>query len=157
VVTEAHPGLRVAALRTLRAQVERLLVQEKLLATLSVSFGLAALFLVSIGLYGVISQWAGQRTREIGVRLALGATGGGLRWLVLRQAMVLALAGVAIGIPAALGASRLLQGLLFGLSATDAATYVFATTIMLAVATLAAYLPARRASRLDPMVALRSE
>jgi predicted permease len=156
-VQEAHPGLRVTALRTMRAQVERMLVQEKLLATLSITFGLAALFLVSLGLYGVISQWAGQRTREIGVRLALGATGAGLRWLVLRQALLLALAGVAIGIPAALSASRLLQGLLFGLQPTHAPTFVLAAVLMLAVAALAAYLPARRASRLDPIAALRSE
>jgi predicted permease len=153
----AHPDLRVIAVRTMRTMVERLLVQERLLATLSTAFGLAALFLMSLGLYGVVSQWAGQRTREIGVRMALGATGAGVRWMVLRQALLLVLAGVAIGAPAALAASRMLRGLLFGVSPLHPVPLVLASLMLFTVATLAAYLPARRASRVDPMTALRSE
>jgi ABC-type antimicrobial peptide transport system permease subunit len=156
-VREAHPDLRITGVRTVRTQVERLLVQERLLATLSTTFGLAALFLMAIGLYGVISQWAGQRTREIGVRIALGATGGGVRWMVLRQALLLVLAGVAIGAPAALAAARLLHGLLFDLSPLHPAPLAVATAVLFLVATVAAYLPARRASRMDPMIALRAE
>ena len=156
-VREAHPDLRITGVRTVRTQVERLLVQERLLATLSAAFGLAALFLMSIGLYGVVSQWAGQRTREIGLRIALGATGGGVRWMVLRQALLLVLAGVAIGAPVALAAARLLRGLLFGLSPLHPAPLAVATAVLFLVASAAAYLPARRASRLDPMLALRAE
>ncbi len=156
-VLQAHPGLRVVGVRTMRAQVDRLLVQERLLAVLSTGFGLAALFLMSLGLFGILSQWAGQRTREIGVRVALGATRGSVRWLVLRQALALVLAGVALGLPAAWGASRLLRGLLFGLSPTDPARLAVAALLMFGVALAAGYLPARRASRVDPMRALRSE
>jgi ABC-type antimicrobial peptide transport system permease subunit len=156
-VREAHSGLPVLNVRTLRGQVERTLMHERLLAVLSTAFGLAALFLVSLGLYGVVSQWASQRTREIGVRMALGATAGGVHWLVLRQAFAIVLLGVAVGLPAAMGAARLLEGLLFGVRPVHAPTLAGAALLMLAVAALAAYLPARRASRVDPMAALRAE
>jgi predicted permease len=157
VLREAHPALAGVAVRSLRSQVERSLGRERLLATLSSAFGLAALFLVCLGLYGVISQWASHRTREIGVRMALGATSGGVRWLVLRQGFVLVLAGVLVGLPAAMAAARLLADLLFGVSPTDAKTMAAAALALFAVATAAAYLPARRASRVDPMKALRAE
>jgi hypothetical protein len=157
VVRESHPGLRVLSLRTVREDAERMLSQEKLLATLSTSFGLVALFLVCVGLYGVISQWAGQRTGEIGLRMALGATQAGVRWLVLRQAFALVAIGVAVGLPAAMAGARLLGGMLFGLSPMDPATLTVASLVLFGVALLAAYLPARRAARIDPMVALRCE
>jgi predicted permease len=157
VVHQANPGLRVVGMRTMRSQIERLLVQERLLATLSAAFGLAALFLMSIGLYGVVSQWAGQRTREIGVRIALGASHGGVRWLVLRQAFSLVLAGAAVGAPAALVTARLLRSLLFGLHPLDPRPLLLAALVLFAVTAAAAYLPARRASRVDPMQVLRSE
>ena len=153
----AHPGLPVRNSRTLGSLVDRSLRRDQLLATLSTAFGTAALFLVSLGLFGVISQWAGQRTREIGVRIALGATAGGVRWMVLRQAFILVVAGVALGVPASLLAARLLQGVLYGVSPTDPLTLATAALLMFAVATAAAYLPARRASRVDPMLALRAE
>jgi predicted permease len=156
-VREAHAGLPILNVRTLRGQVERTLMHERLLAVLSTAFGLAALFLVSLGLYGVVSQWASQRTREIGVRMALGASAGGVHWLVLRQALSIALVGVAAGLPAAIAAARLLEGLLFGVSPVHPPTLIGAALVMLAVAALAAYLPARRASRVDPMAALRVE
>jgi ABC-type antimicrobial peptide transport system permease subunit len=150
-----NPNLPVTNVRTLLLQVERSLLQERLLAVLSGAFGIAALFLVCIGLYGVISQWAAQRTREVAIRLALGATKGGVCWLVLREALTIVLAGAAVGIPAAMGTSHLLKGLLYGLSPIDPPTLLAASLAMCCVATLAAYLPARRASRVDPMVALR--
>ena len=156
-VRDAHSGLPFMNVRTLKAQVDRTLVKDRLLATLATGFGLAALFLVAVGLYGVIAQWAAQRTREIGVRMALGATSGGVRWMVLRQGVVLVLVGLVLGIPAALAASRLLQGLLFGVQPMDPKTVTVAALAMFAVAALAAYLPARRASRVDPMAALRCE
>jgi predicted permease len=157
VVREVHPGLSVAGSRTLSGYVERSLRQERLVATLSGAFGLAALFLVSLGLFGVISQWVAQRTREIGVRLALGSTTGGVRWLVFRQALAVVLLGVLAGIPAAVVAAGLLEGLLFGVQPTDARTLVASACALFVVALAAAYLPARRASRLDPMAALRAE
>jgi ABC-type antimicrobial peptide transport system permease subunit len=128
-----------------------------MLALLSTAFGAVALFLVCVGLYGVISQWAVQRTREIGVRMALGATAAGVRWMVLRRALLLVLAGVAVGVPAAMASSQLLRGVLFGVRPLDPRAIAGAALAMLAVAVLAAYLPARRASRVDPMAALRSE
>jgi predicted permease len=153
----AAPDLPVASVRTMRTTVHTALTGERLLATLATAFGVAALLLVSLGLYGVIAQWAGQRTGEIGVRMALGATAGGVRWLVLRQALVLVAIGVAVGIPAALASSRLLRGALHGVSPTDPRTLGAAALLMIAIATAAAYLPARRASRVDPMTALRNE
>jgi ABC-type antimicrobial peptide transport system permease subunit len=156
-VRDAHPQLAVLYVRSIADDVDRTLRGTRLLATLSTGFGLAALFLVCVGLYGVIAQWAGQRTGEIGVRMALGATAASVRWLVMREALVLAVAGVAVGLPAAIAAGRLLEASLWGISPTDAATLALATLTMFAVAALAAYLPARRASRVDPMVALRAE
>jgi ABC-type antimicrobial peptide transport system permease subunit len=105
----------------------------------------------------VVARWALARTRELGLRMALGATAAGVRWLVLRQAFGLVLAGLAVGVPAALVAARLLEGLLFGVPALHAPTLMGAALALLAVAALAAFPPAWRASRLDPMTALRRE
>jgi predicted permease len=156
-VRETHPALSSPNVRTLSDHVERSLRLDLLLATLSTGFGVMALFLVCLGLYGVIGQWVGQRTREIGVRMALGATPPGLRWLVLRQAFVLVGAGMLVGLPVALAAAQLLKGLLYGVPAVHAPTLALVALALLAVATAAAYLPARRASRVDPMQALRAE
>jgi hypothetical protein len=109
----------VVGVRTMRVQVERALGGERALASLASTFGLAALLLVCVGLYGVIAQWAAQRTREIGVRMALGATASGVRWMVMRQAFTLVLVGLAVGLPASVAVARLLRGLLFGLGALD--------------------------------------
>jgi predicted permease len=156
-VRSVSSSLPVANVRTLRSQVEGSLRQERLLAILSGTFGIAALLLVCLGLYGVISQWAAQRTREVGVRLALGATGADVRWMVLRDAFTIVSAGMIAGIPAALATSRSLRGLLYGLTPTDPTTLIAALTALFGVATIAAYVPARRASRVDPMVALRAD
>jgi ABC-type antimicrobial peptide transport system permease subunit len=114
-------------------------------------------FLVSIGLYGVISQWTTQRTQEIGVRMALGATLASVRWMVLRQVLALVGAGLALGVPAALASARVLERLLFGLSPVNPPILALAALTMVAVSAAAAYLPARRAARLDPIAALRSD
>jgi predicted permease len=156
-IEEGHPGLAVSSVRTMSTQVDRSLAQQRLLAALATAFGLTALFLVCVGLYGVIAQWAAQRTQEIGVRMALGASGGRVRWMVLRQAFALVLVGVVVGLPAAMVASRVLHTFLFGLTPSDPGTLTAAALLMFAVASLAAYLPARRASHIDPMVALRCE
>ena len=156
-LSELRPALPLRNVRTLRDQVDRSLMQERLLANLSSAFGLAALFLVCIGLYALIAQWASQRTWEIGVRMALGATTTRVRWLVLRQALALVLAGITIGLPAAALAATLLQKLLFGITPLDPTALTMSTLTLLSVAMLAAYVPAHRASRTPPMTALRCE
>jgi predicted permease len=154
-IAEAKATLPVLSVRTARTQLEWSLGQERLLATLSTVFGLGALLLVAIGLYGVISQWASQRDREIAVRMALGATAGRVRWLVLRQALLMVLTGVVLGLPAAAGASRLLASLVFGIRPIDPASLLVAALAITAVALVAAHLPARRASRTAAMTVLR--
>jgi predicted lysophospholipase L1 biosynthesis ABC-type transport system permease subunit len=154
---DTHPDLTVTAALTLRSRIESSLARERLLATLSRAFGLTAMFLVCLGLYGVMSRWAAQRTGEIGVRVALGSTMGAVRWLVLRQALALVSAGLLLGLPAALAAARVLEGMLFGVTPMDAQTIAVACLALLAAGALAAGLPAWRASRVDPMMALRHE
>jgi predicted permease len=152
-----HAGLPMLNARTLRVQMDRTLTTERLLAALASGFGVTALFLVAIGLHGVISQWAARRARELGVRVALGATAGAVRWLVLRQALLLVGAGALVGIPVAIAAARLLGGVLYGVRPVHAPTLTAATAAVFVVGAVAAYLPARRASRIDPMSALRCE
>ena len=137
-----------------RSQV---LVTEEGTATLSALFAGLALLLASIGLYGLMSYTVSRRTNEIGICIALGAQRQSVRWMVLREALALVALGTFIGIPCALGAGRLLSGTLFGISSADPATLVVASLLLLGVASAAAYIPARRAMRVDPMVALRHE
>jgi len=118
-------------------------------------FGALAMILASIGIYGVLAYSVAQRTSEIGLRMALGAQPRQVLSLVLRQGMLLALIGAAVGIVVALPVARMAAGLLYGVSATDPLTYVGITLLLMGVALLACYLPARRATRIDPLVALR--
>jgi putative ABC transport system permease protein len=141
----------------LTEQVDQSLAGERLLLRLCVVFGALALLLACVGLYGVIAYSVAQRTTEIGVRVALGATPLGIMRSVLRDTLILVVLGVAIGIPAALAAGRLLLSFLYGLTPRDPATLTLATGILLAAAALAAALPALRAARVDPNVALRYE
>jgi putative ABC transport system permease protein len=124
---------------------------------LSCFFGTLALLLASIGLYGLMSYTVTLRTREIGIRVAVGAQRENVLWLVLRETLALALFGIAIGIPSALAATRLITTKLFGLSPTDVPTITVVSLLLLLVALFAGYLPARRASAIDPIVALRAE
>ena len=147
----------IHSVRTQEQQIDAALVRERLLATLSGFFSLLALLLACVGLYGVMSYTVAQRTREIGVRIALGAQRHEVLWLVLRQSLKLVAIGLVIGVPAALASGHLISSQLYGLSANDAAMIMLAVSILSAVAIVASYLPARRASRVDPMVALRYE
>ena len=124
---------------------------------LLVAFAAVALILATVGLYGVISYGVAQRTREIGVRVALGAEPSAVAQLVVGNGLRLAVAGVAIGAVASVGATRALSGMLFGVSATDPATFVAITIVVAAIALLASYIPARRALRIDPIEALRGD
>ena len=127
------------------------------MATLLIFFGVLALCLASIGLYGTISYAVERRTKELGIRMALGAQRKQILWMVLREALLLVAKGVAIGIPIALVATRLIASLLFGVKTTDLATFSIAVLLLLATAFLASYLPARRATKVDPIVALRTD
>ena len=142
---------------TVDQMMNRVLVNERVIALLSGFFAALALLLASIGLYGLMSYGVTRRTREIGVRVALGAQQGSVRWMVLRETLALTLSGIAIGIPSGLAASRLIASMLFGLSPSDLSTIVTACLLLLGVAFLAGYLPARKASSIDPILALRAE
>jgi predicted permease len=151
------PAMPMFEVETLATQVAASLQRERLLATLSSGFGLLALLLSCLGLYGILSYAVARRTNEIGVRMALGADRRDVLWLVLGAALRLVLIGAALGVPAALAAARLVASQLFGISSADPGAIVAATLAMLAVAVVASYLPARRATRVDPLVALRVE
>jgi predicted permease len=156
-IAETAPGLPVLATRTLRSQLDRSLREERLLSSLTGFFALLALLLAAIGLYGVLAYGVAQRTHEIGIRMAIGAPRRQVLGMVLRRAMGWVGVGVVFGLAAALAAGRLVSSLLFGLAPSDPATILLATAALILVAALAAYLPAHRASRLDPLQALRYE
>jgi predicted permease len=156
-ITDVAPGLPVLDVRSLEQQVDRSLQQERLLSQLTAFFGLLALLLATVGLYGVLAYGVSQRTNEIGIRMALGAEPGQVLRTVLGTATGWVSTGIIIGLAGALAASRFLSSLLFGLDPIDPATLLLTTSTLVAVAALAAYGPARRASRLDPVRALRYE
>jgi predicted permease len=143
--------------RTMQQQIDNDILQERLIATLSSFFGSVALLLAGVGLYGVISYAIARRTREIGIRMALGAQRRSVLWLVLRDAALLVAAGAVIGIPAALAATRFVKAFLYGVSPQDPLSVAAATAVLVAVAALASFLPAHRATKVDPNTALRYE
>ena len=138
-------------------QIERRMLMERAFAQALTWFGLLALVLASIGLFGLMSYGVSRRTNEIGIRMALGAQRLNVLGLIMRESMLLVGVGVAIGLAAAAGTSRLISRLLFGLAPTDPLSILAAVAVMVVVAGMAAYLPARRASRVDPLAALRVE
>jgi ABC-type antimicrobial peptide transport system permease subunit len=160
-VQRIDPAMPLLPLETLAAELDAALSRERLVAALSTLFGILALLLAAIGLYGLMAFSVVRRTTEMGIRMALGAARTGVIGLVMREALFLVAAGLALGVPAAFAAGRLagsrISGLLYGLRATDPATMVMAVIVLIVAAATAAYLPAVRASRVDPMVALRSE
>jgi len=145
------------SIQTLEERADLFLLQERLIAILSAFFAGLALLLASVGLYGLMSYTVTRRTSEIGIRMAVGAQPSDVLGLILREVMWLVLAGIAVGVAAALAASHLVSAMLFGLSANDPATIALSAAILLGVAIFAGYLPARRAAHIDPMIALRSE
>ena len=157
VVQRLDPNLPIFDLKTMEAQVDESLFLERLVASLSLLFGGLATVLAAVGLYGVMSYTVSRRTREIGVRMALGAARTSVLWMVLREVALMAAAGIVLGLPVAIGLSRFVQSQLYGLSPTDPATLALSTVILGSVAMLAGYVPARRATRVDPMRALRYE
>jgi putative ABC transport system permease protein len=150
------PGAPIEV-RPLSTQVEATIVQERMMATLAGGFGLLALTLACVGLYGLLAYSVAQRTKEIGIRMALGAQGTRVVALVLKGGARLVLIGIVLGMPAAWAASRWVESMLFGVTPTDPAAIGGATMLLMTAAQLAAYVPARRASRVDPLVALRHE
>ena len=156
-VARVDSALPVTDLKTMDRQIEESLFVERLVAALSVAFGGLATLLAAVGLYGLLSYTVAARTRELGIRVALGAQRRGLLILVLREVAILATLGVGIGLPAGLFFGRLVESELFGLSARDPLSIGLATVVLLLTAALAGYVPAARASRVDPMVALRYE
>jgi ABC-type antimicrobial peptide transport system permease subunit len=147
----------VYSIRTVNELTERTIGQEILIARLSSFFAGLALLLASIGLYGVLSYSVAGRTREIGVRMALGARRSSVLGMVLQEAGKLVLLGVMIGVPAALFSSRFFSSMLFGLSRTDPVSMAVVIAILVGIALVASFIPARRATKVDPMVALRYE
>jgi len=155
IVQRVDATLPVTNLKTMRAQIGESLFVERLVAALSAAFGLLATLLAALGLYGVMSYAVSLRTREIGIRVALGADRRTVLGMILKEVAVLALIGVAVGLPGGYGLGRYVETQLFGLTARDPLTFILATVTLLATALLAGYVPAARATRVHPMVALR--
>jgi predicted permease len=156
-VREVDSTLPITNIRTQVEQLDRMFAQERVFANLCSFFGVVALGLSAIGLYGLMSYTVVRRTGEIGLRMALGALPGHVLRMIVRESLGLVVLGALIGIAAALGATRWISSMLFGLSSTDPTTYIAVTFLLIVVALFACFLPARRAAKVDPMVALRTE
>lgn len=156
VLNEINPSITVSFL-PLKPMIDATIMRERLIATLAGFFGALALLLASIGLYGILSYGVASRTTELGIRIALGAHRKDVFWLIQREALWLVLIGVMVGLPLILAMARVASALLFGLSPTDPVSLIAAAVLMLVIAIIAGYLPSRRATRVDPIVALRYE
>jgi ABC-type antimicrobial peptide transport system permease subunit len=156
-LAEVDPNLPVLRIQTVGDLTDRFVANETLISRLSGIFSALAVLLAGIGLYGVMSYSVVRRTNEIGIRIALGAQYGKVLWMVLRESLVLLGVGLALGLPLSLGGLRLVQSQLYELSASDPFTLAASVLIIAAVTLFASWLPARRATKVDPMVALRCD
>jgi putative ABC transport system permease protein len=156
-IDAVDPDVAFYNVHTMKQQVADSVAQPRLRSALLAVFSLAALILASLGIYGVIACSVAERKKEIGIRIALGAQPSEVRWMVLGQGLKLTAIGLVVGLAGAVGATQLIEGFLFGVSAIDPLTYLTTCAVFVAVAILASYFPARRAMRVDPMVALREE
>jgi len=157
VVQDADPKMPMTNVRTQEVEIDRTINQEILFARLCTAFALLALLIACVGLYGTMAYSVARRTNEIGLRMALGASTAGVGWMVLREVCVLAAIGTAFSVPAALAASRFVQEFLFGVESTDPWTFGAAVVVLTVAALVAGVGPAQRASRINPMTALRAE
>jgi ABC-type antimicrobial peptide transport system permease subunit len=156
-ITRLDPEQPPGDVQTLGYFVREATAQPRFTATLAAAFAVLATLLAGLGIYGVLAYGVAQRRREIGIRMALGARAADVRALVVGQAMTLAVIGVAVGVAAAIALTRVLASLLFGVSASDPLTFAGVCVLLMMVVAAAAYLPARRATRVDPLVALRAD
>ena len=150
-------NLPVYGVKTLTAQVDEIMFTDRLVTIFSLCLGLLASLLAAVGLYGVMAYVVARRTREIGIRMALGATQQNVAWMILREILGMLAAGLCVGLIAAYGIGKVVESLLFGVKASDPAVFVLAAVLLAAVALLAGWLPSRKAANVDPMVALRYE
>jgi macrolide transport system ATP-binding/permease protein len=157
IVHQADARIPVTNVNTQAAEIDQTINQEIVFAKLCTGFAVLALVIACVGLYGTMAYTVARRTGEIGLRMALGAQRGAVVWIVLRQALILAGTGLAIGVPAALGTSKFVESFLFEMKPNDPGALTLAIVILLGAALLAGYLPAWKASRIDPMIALRHE
>lgn len=157
LVRSLDPNIPIFGMRSMEAQAELTLVRERMVAGLTGAFSLLATILSAIGIYGLMSFTVSRRTREIAVRIALGAKFGTVKWLVMREVLALVTLGGAVAIPAAWALTSLVRSQLYGVAPNDAWSLLAAALSLAVVALLAAYLPVRRAARVDPMSALRCE
>ena len=151
------PNLPANEWRTLQQLVDKATSPRRVVVWLLTGFSAFALVLASLGIYAVIAYSVGQRTQEIGIRIALGASAGALQASIILQTLKLAALGLSIGVVASWALARMLSGLLFGVTATDPVTFLSMLAVLTLVAALAGYIPARRASRIDPLTALRAQ
>ena len=157
LVAQINPNILITSVSSLEELVDRSIATQSLIARLSTFFGILAVFLASIGIYGLMSYSVARRTNEIGIRLALGAQTGTLLWMVLRETLTLLAIGLAVGVPITLASTSIIKSQLYELSPLDPIAIASAIVIIAAMTVLAAWLPARRASKVDPMVALRCD
>jgi macrolide transport system ATP-binding/permease protein len=157
IVRRDDSRVPLSRVRTQAAEIDQTINQEIVFAGLCTGFAILALVIACVGLYGTVSYNVARRTSEIGIRMALGAQRSRVVWMILLQVLLLAAAGLAIGLPAAFGASKLIASFLFDMKPNDPLALAAAVAILFLAATLAGYAPARRASRIDPMAALRHE